>query len=129
MNFLLDTHTFLWLDNDSHLLSERVKGIVKNDDTTLFLSYVSIWEIMINTGIGKIDLRLPLDELVQEQISINRLQLLPIEYSHIFTLGSLPQLDHRDPFDRMLIAQAIQEGLIIISRDSQFLKYPVTVIW
>ena len=128
MNFLLDTHTFLWLDNPSHLLPERVIAIIKNDDTRLFLSYVSIWEIMIKAGVGKMELRLPLDELIQEQVVTNRLQLLPIEYSHIFALRHLPQLDHRDPFDRMLIAQALQENLIIISRDSQFTKYPVRVI-
>ena len=74
-------------------------------------------------------LELPLDELVHEQVITNRLQLLPIEYSRIFTLGRLPQLEHRDPFDRMIIAQALQEGLIILSRDAQFAKYPVSVVW
>jgi PIN domain nuclease of toxin-antitoxin system len=129
MNFLLDTHVLLWLDNPSHLLSERVTAIIKDDDSTLFLSYASIWEIMIKVGIGKLNLRLPLHELIQEQVAVNRLQLLPIEYEHIFALGRLPDVAHRDPFDRMLIAQALQDGLLILSNDSQFKQYPVTVIW
>jgi PIN domain nuclease of toxin-antitoxin system len=87
----------------------------------------SLWEIQIKLGIGKLHLRLPLAQVVNEQQQINRIQLLPLKPPHIYALDQLP-LHHKDPFDRMLIAQALHENMPLISIDPAFSAYPVQII-
>lgn len=129
MRYVLDTHTFLWMDDQFDRLSERVSALVQDRSNELFLSYASIWEIQIKLGIGKLRFSVPLEQKIKEQRAKNGLQLLRINLTHLYQLGKLPASDHRDPFDRLLIAQAIHEGLPILSADPQFRKYPVRVVW
>lgn len=128
MQFLLDTHTFIWLDIAPARLSARVASLVQDPRNTLFLSLGSLWEMQIKVQLGKLQLRLPLSQVVAEQQQINRLQLLPLKPAHIYTLDQLP-LHHKDPFDRLLIAQAIYENLPLMSVDNVFSAYSVQVIW
>jgi len=100
--------------------------IINNNE--LYLSVVSAWEIMIKTKIDRLQLEVPLTEMIEVQQADNDLKLLPVELHHVYALGSLP-LHHRDPFDRLLIAQAIAEQMFLVSADSQFDQYPVDIIW
>lgn len=128
MNYLLDTHTFIWLDNDPDKLSSRATNICQNTANTLYLSIVSIWEIQIKLTLGKLTLPLTLEEMVNSQLDSNIIQLLEINRSHIYRTDKL-EFHHRDPFDRLLIAQALEESLIILSKDANMPQYPATVVW
>ena len=125
---LLDTHTFLWWDSAPGLLSATVLALCLDPSVVLYLSLVSLWEIQIKSGLGKLPLSLPLAEIVRDQQAQHSLQLLPITPAHIYALDSLP-LHHKDPFDRLLIAQALTEGLPLASTNGLFSPYPVSVIW
>jgi PIN domain nuclease of toxin-antitoxin system len=128
MNLLLDTHVFIWLSLTPERLSERVTDLLMDETNLWFLSLVSVWEMQIKRQLGKLSLNLPLPELIASQQQTNGLQLLPIELNHIFTLENLPQF-HRDPFDRLLIAQAITEQIPLLSIDTIFDHYPVQRLW
>jgi len=128
MNCLLDTHTFLWWDSSQTRLSKHAVELCQSSENTLFLSLASIWELQIKVLSGKLAIRLPLSVLVQEQVETNGLHLLPILPEHVYTLHKLPDL-HRDPFDRMLIAQAMHERMVLISHDSLIAQYPIAVYW
>jgi len=128
MRYLLDTHTFIWLDGDPDRLSSAVKNLIADKTHTILLSHVSILEMQIKIGIGKMAFPVSLAQKVQQHLTMNQTNLLPITLEHIYQMSGLP-LHHSDPFDRLLIAQAIEEGTPILSRDAQFSKYPVTVIW
>ena len=128
MKVLLDTHTFLWwIANDSQL-SERARTVIEDADHQLFLSAASGWEIAIKTRIGKLKLADDLQGFVSEQLRINAIQVLPIQMAHALQMATLPD-HHRDPFDRMLVAQSQLEQLPILTIDPQIAKYSVTVIW
>ena len=124
---LLDTHTFLWWDSTPSRLSATVLALCQDPSVVLYLSLVSLWEIQIKSDLGKMPLPLPLMEIIRSQEARHGLQLLPILPAHIYALGTLPP-HHKDPFDRLLIAQALAEGLSIASVDSVFSSYPVSVI-
>ncbi len=128
MRLLLDTHVFIWWSDEPEKLSERVLHACLNNDNHLILSIASIWEMQIKMQLGKLRLRHPLRYLIENQENINRLQILPVSLSHIYMLENLPML-HRDPFDRLLICQAIEDGLILVSKDSLFSDYPVSLYW
>lgn len=128
MNLLLDTHVFIWLSLSPERLSEQVTDLLMDETNLWFLSLVSVWEMQIKRQLGKLSLNLPLPELIASQQQTNGLQLLPIELNHIFTLENLPQF-HRDPFDRLLIAQAITEQIPLLSIDTVFDHYPVQRLW
>jgi len=123
---LLDTHTFLWFVMGSPKISGELRLQIENNDN--FLSIVSIWEIAIKYGIGKLNLGLPFNDFIDQQIIPNGIQILNIQLEHLKIFADLP-LHHRDPFDRLLIAQAIVEDIPIISVDSLFSLYPVQKIW
>ena len=125
---LLDTHTFIWLDLEPTKLSVDCRNLLLDRNNYLLLSLASIWEMQIKYQLGKLKLRLPLPDLIQEQRQVNNIQLLPIELNHIWTLDRLEN-HHRDPFDRLLIAQAIAEDLPILSDDGLFDLYPVERLW
>ena len=128
MKVLLDTHTFLWwIANDSQL-SERARTVIEDANHQLFLSAASGWEIAIKTRIGKLKLADDLQGFVSEQLRINAIQVLPIQMAHALHVTTLPD-HHRDPFDRMLVAQSQLEQLPILTIDPQIAKYSVTVIW
>lgn len=128
MNLLLDTHTFIWWSIKSNKLSQPVSDLLVDQNSVLFLSLVSVWEIQIKTQLGKLALELPLTELITSQQQSNNLQLLPIQLDHILALEELPD-HHRDPFDRLLVAQAMIEQLSILSADTILTGYPVQRIW
>jgi PIN domain nuclease of toxin-antitoxin system len=128
MRLLLDTHTFIWWDSDPGKLSLRALELCQDRMNSILLSVVSIWEMQIKSQLGKLNFSLPLAELVKSQLEMNNLEILPIQLEHVLALEGLPT-PHKDPFDRLLIAQASIEDAIIVSSDSQFGQYPVKVIW
>ncbi len=128
MNLLLDTHVFLWLNDTPERLSPTALAACQDGNNTLFLSLASAWEIQIKQQLGKLELNESLQTLISTQQQQNGLQLLPIELAHIEALSQLPAV-HRDPFDRLLIAQSIQQHMQIVSADQVFTGYPVNLIW
>ncbi len=126
MRQLVDTHTFLWFVMGSPKISVELRLQIENNDN--FLSIVSVWEIAIKYGIGKLNLDLPFNDFIDQQIISNGIQILNIQLEHLKVFADLP-LHHRDPFDRLLIAQAIAEDIPIVSVDSLFSLYPVQKIW
>jgi len=127
MGYLLDTHAFLWFINGSTDLSTRAKDIIKNSENTMYLSIVNFWEIAIKLNLEKITIDMSFDEL-KEEADKNNFQMLPIQYEDIRILTTLESC-HKDPFDRILIAQAIQNNLTMITKDSNFAAYPVKIVW
>lgn len=128
MNILLDSHTLICFSQNSPQLSSSAIKILEDRNNLLFLSLVRVWEIQIKVQLGKLNLDISLSEIVKDQTKINDVQILPMKLSHIWTLDTLPYY-HKDPFDRLLISQAITENLIILGVDSVFDSYPVEKIW
>ena len=128
MNLLLDTHSFIWCSICPEKLSTRASSLILDQSNILFLSFASIWEMQIKLQLGKLRFDMPLSELLAVQQKINAIQLLPLELAHIWTLGSLPP-HHRDPFDRMLIAQSIASQMPILSVDSALDSYSIQRLW
>jgi PIN domain nuclease of toxin-antitoxin system len=127
MKLLLDTHAFIWLDQTPDLVSDRANTFIQDEANTILLSYTSIWEMQIKVNLGKLTFPTPLRKRIQAH-ERNGLVLIPVELNHIYALEQLPH-HHRDPFDRLLIAQAMAEGLPILSNDPLFSQYPVRVVW
>jgi PIN domain nuclease of toxin-antitoxin system len=128
MNILLDTHAFIWWDSHIDRLSPTALEVCQDSANTLFLSVVSVWEIQIKHQLGKLTLDVPLVEIVNSQQSTNGLQILPVELSHVLALDQFP-LHHRDPFDRLLLAQAKIERAVLLSCDPAFEAYSAYVLW
>lgn len=128
MRILIDTHVFIWWTSDSQKLSLTVYNLLTNPKTQVILSVVSIWEMQIKLSLGKLELKTALPELVEDEVKQNRIELLPLDLSHIYALSNLPNY-HRDPFDRLLIAQAKREELVIISIDEKFDGYDIERLW
>ncbi len=127
MNLLLDTHVFIWWADQPEKLSQATLSALEDETNVLILSVVSVWEMQIKIQLGKLKLNLPLKELVESQQEANDLQLLSMELAHALALDSLP-LHHKDPFDRLLIAQSIEEDATLVSADSEFSAYPVKLL-
>ncbi|RYE90026.1 MAG: type II toxin-antitoxin system VapC family toxin [Cytophagaceae bacterium] len=127
MGFLLDTHAFIWFYNGDEKLPSSVRERISDLSSNCYVSIASLWEIGIKASIGKLALRIELTQLT-DFMSANQIQLLPIEIEHIEYLQSLP-FHHRDPFDRLLIAQALTEKLTLLTRDAFFAAYEVPVVW
>jgi PIN domain nuclease of toxin-antitoxin system len=126
MEFLLDTHAFLWyLLGDSNLGSKAKEAI--DAKTGLYFSIASLWEISIKINIGKLQLNRPFEDLPNELQYLNA-QILPITYADTELYVGLP-LHHRDPFDRILVAQAMNHSLVLISGDEAFNTYPIQRVW
>lgn len=126
---LVDTHVFLWWITDSPRLSEQARDIVGNSENRLFFSTASGWEIAIKAGLGKIIFKTDnLFNFINEQLEINSFTPLPVQMNHALHVNKLPHL-HRDPFDRMLVAQAQLENLPIVTGNRQIAKYYVETIW
>ena len=123
MNLLLDTHTVLWWLSDDPALSETARAAIADPENTVFLSAVVVWEIRIKQGIGKLDLPDDFGEVLDGQ----RFAELPVTVDHAHTIAELPAV-HRDPFDRMLVAQAMVEHMVIVTRDKSIADYDVDVI-
>lgn len=128
MKFLLETHTFIWWDSAPTKLPAETFKRLQTPDNQVLLSLASLWEIQIKSQLGKLTLRGDLVDIVQEQQVENNLRLLPIELAHILELQQLPQ-HHKDPFDRLLIAQSQVEAAMLISRDPMFQSYDCQLMW
>ncbi len=130
MRLLFDTHAFLWFINDDPQLSVNAKSIIEDAANDAFLSIASVWEIAIKASLGKLQVQFPatFEEFITQQLTTNNIILLDISPSHFEPLFTLP-FHHRDPFDRLLIAQAITEQLGIISVDGVFDQYPIMRYW
>ena len=128
MNAILDTHTFLWMVTNDRRLSGTARNVIADGANQLFLSAVSMWEIVLKAGVGKLHLQGEPARFVDREIQRNRLSPLPIQAAHVLRVPSLPAI-HKDPFDRLLIAQAQVENLPLITTDPEITRYPVQVIW
>ena len=128
MKTLLDTHALLWLITGDERLSETAKKIFLDQENSLFFSAASFWEICIKKSLGKLSLKSGWLKAIQDEMKVNTIQWLPIEMLHCAELTKLP-FYHRDPFDRMLIAQAMVEDMQLLSRDSRLSDYEITRIW
>ena len=128
MKVLLDTHTILWWITGDNRLSSSAREIITNGDNELFLSAATGWEIAIKAQLGRIKLPKEPHSFISEQLRLNSIQSLPIHMSHALHIYSLPN-HHRDPFDRLIIAQAQLENLPILTMDPQIAKYKVKVFW
>jgi PIN domain nuclease of toxin-antitoxin system len=128
MRLLLDTHTFLWFIMGSPHLSAAARSLIEDAANEKFVSVASLWEIAIKLSIGKLTLSAPFDVLIPQQLSLNGFELLNIEIEHAAVVATLP-FHHRDPFDRLLIAQAAVEKMSIVGSDTVFDVYPVSRLW
>ncbi|MCG5058365.1 MAG: type II toxin-antitoxin system VapC family toxin [Limnoraphis sp. WC205] len=126
MKILLDTHAFIWWDSDPEQLSSESLALLLQPDTVRVVSVVSLWEIQIKSQLGKLTLSQPLEEIYKSQMK-NGISFLSVNPSHVFRLALLP-LHHKDPFDRLLIAQAIAERLTLLTRDEIFKLYSVPLL-
>jgi PIN domain nuclease of toxin-antitoxin system len=128
MKVLVDTHTFLWDLLSDHRSSSLAKQMLKSDEHELFFSLVSLWEFSIKIKTGKLNALGSSVSYLRAEMENYSMQLLPIRYEHVLQLEALP-IHHSDPFDRLLIAQAITESLPILTHDAIFKAYPIKVLW
>lgn len=124
MNLLLDTHVFLWAIDDDPTLSQKARIAIIDGNNLVFVSAATAWEITIKKAIGK--LRLPQGDYLDE-LRLHRFTALDITTEHALVVGDLPE-HHKDPFDRMLVAQAQVENLTLVTRDPRLMVYPIRII-
>jgi PIN domain nuclease of toxin-antitoxin system len=128
VRLLLDTHAFIWWANNDPQLSTPARIAVGDRANEIFLSSVSTWEMAIKVAIGKLTLSATVPVVVASQVSQYQFIPLPINYEHTYQVETMP-LHHTDPFDRLLIAQALVENLLIVTCDSKFGPYGVSTLW
>ena len=128
MRVLIDTHIFIWYLQNSERLPGSITTLINNARNDILLSIASIWEMAIKQSTGKLNLGVPYTNFIEEQMGFNNIELLPIRLEHLEAVTNLP-FHHRDPFDRMLISQAIVEDIVIVSVDNVFSLYPVKRMW
>jgi PIN domain nuclease of toxin-antitoxin system len=128
MRLLLDTHTFIWFVYNAQDLPDKTRELLEDDSTELNLSLASVWEMAIKVSIGKLQLGEKVTDLVANQMTKDEIELLPINLPHLNLIETLPLL-HKDPFDRLLIAQSQVENIAIVSIDEAFDSYRVNRIW
>lgn len=127
MNILLDTHAVIWFITDDRKLPLASKKLIEDSKNNCYVSVATYWEMSIKHSLDRLNLQNPLERIF-EIIEESGFELLPITSSHILTVSKLA-FHHRDPFDRMIIGQAINEGMKIMSKDAQFENYSTEVIW
>lgn len=127
MKLLLDTQVFLWVINNQKL-SQRARAAFLDTSNLLFLSAASYWEICIKQSVGKLGLAEDWQQSFEREMRANDIRWLSIEKAHCQAIGALPWI-HRDPFDRLLIGQALHEGMTILTADEQIHQYDVATIW
>ncbi|MBF0500695.1 MAG: type II toxin-antitoxin system VapC family toxin [Candidatus Riflebacteria bacterium] len=128
MRFLLDTHVFLWWVDDAPELTAAARRAIADVNNECYLSLASCWELAIKSSLGKLQLAMPIERFVSEHLAANGFTLLNIELHHAAKIEKLP-FHHRDPFDRLLISQAMTEKLTIVSADRVFAHYGVKILW
>ncbi len=127
MKLLLDTHTFIWFINGDNRLSEKARNEITKSSNSKFISIVSIWEMAVKISLGKLKINYPFKDIIR-QIEQNGFEILGVIFEHTDLVSRL-EFHHRDPFDRLLIAQAIWGKMTIISKDEMFRKYGVKLTW
>lgn len=128
MDILLDTHAFLWWVTDDPQLSPAIRTLITNSDNSIYFSVISAWEIVIKQQSGKLTLPEPASTYIPSRLIANRFVTQAVELKHVLHIASLPEY-HRDPFDRLLIAQSRVENIPLATVDSLITQYPVDVIW
>lgn len=128
MRLLLDTHVFLWWVNDAPELSAKARASIRKGQNECFLSVASAWEMAIKVSTGKLVLSQSVERFVPEQLAANGFRLLEIDFRHAARVESLP-FHHRDPFDRLLVAQAMSEKMAVVSADAALSDYGIKRIW
>ena len=128
MKLLLDTHAFIWWDKAPDRLSGRALRAINRSSSEVFLSVVSLWEMALKSAAGKLELRGTVRERVEVQLEENAFRLLPIEPAHVWAFDQLPGAGG-DPFDRMLGAQAVHEGMVLVTRDARVRGLRVRTLW
>lgn len=131
MKVLVDSHCYLWAKMDDPRLSRKARSILRSDEHELFFSMTSLWEISINIRLGRLRTLTSTVAYIHDSLLEEGFAILPFRYEDIITLEQLPQLpDHRDPFDRMMIAQAINHHLVLLTNDAKVKLYPhLKTIW
>ena len=124
MKRLLDTHTFLWFIEGNLNLSKTARSLIEDEGNQRFLSIASLWEMAIKVSINKLILQTSFTSLVMQQVYGNAIEVLEIRPAHLDGLAKMPF-----PFDRLIIAQSMAESIAVISKDIEFGKYPVTLLW
>ena len=125
--YLLDTHALIWFIEGDKQLSQTARTSIEGDNDVNYVSIASLWEIAIKVSLKKLELRTPFDQ-INRQLIENGFELLPVTFEDTLTVSTLP-FHHRDPFDRLIIAQALNSGINIITKDENFLSYGPKVIW
>jgi PIN domain nuclease of toxin-antitoxin system len=125
---LLDTHAFLWAITDNPQLSDKARRMFTSSDNELLLSAASVWEILAKVQIGRLHLPKPAGDYLERQLAKNAITVLPVQLRHVLRLERLP-LHHRDPFDRILIAQSLEEELPVLTADPLMKNYSAPLIW
>jgi PIN domain nuclease of toxin-antitoxin system len=126
MKILIDTHVFLWGIQDESKLSPRVRVLLPVSE--ILISVASLWEIIAKVQTGRLALPKPVASYLAAKLRSNGVSVLPLTFEHVKRLEELP-LHHRDPFDRILVAQGLEESLPIVTADPQFVKYSAELIW
>ena len=127
MRLLLDTHVFLWLISEHHRISDSTLSAIRNSDNQVYLSVVSLWESIVKQQIGRLSLPEPAETYLPAQRERHDIETLSVDEAAVTQLAQLPLL-HRDPFDRMLLSQAIQHGLTVVSYDAKMRAYDVPIL-
>lgn len=128
MKFLIDTNTLLWIVTNDKKLSKTANKLYLNSENLIFVSLASIWEMAIKISLKKLSIEEPLKDFIHTQIKRNDIRILNIEPEHILLLENLP-FHHRDPFDRLIISQSMNENIPLLSSDKVFDRYPIKRIW
>lgn len=128
MRVIVDTHVFLWWVEGDRALPAKARAVLADRENKCLLSLVSVWELAIKAGLGKLKLALPVQRYVVEHVAANSFQILDIRMAHVGRVETLGA-HHGDPFDRLLIAQALEEKLPVVTADPVFRKYGVKRIW
>lgn len=129
MRLLLDTHAFLWAVSAPEKLSPRARRSIEDGSNQIYVSAATAWELAIKSRLGRLEPEVEdLERSVPEQIERHAFQPLPVQVRHALRVASLPDV-HRDPFDRLLIAQAMLEGLAMVTADRELKRYAVKVVW
>jgi len=128
MRLLLDTHTFLWYIAGDERISVRARTFITDPGNDVLLSVASLWEIAIKVSIGKLTLARPFADLIPEEITLNSVEVVSITLDDLNFISQLP-FHHRDPFDRLIVAQSVVRAIPIVGRDDRFRDYGINLLW
>lgn len=124
MNYLIDTHTFIWFTEGNPLMGSKIRSMIESNDNQIYFSIASLWEISIKTSLKKLSMSMAYDSVFDDLARL-RIELVPIKFEHTAYVNKLP-FHHKDPFDRMIVAQAVCESYDLLSCDDKFDKYLVS---